>query len=279
VGYSGVDLTLIEWPHRAVVRKQARHVAQSERLRQQARKLAWAHAAGFRCPAVRDDGIEDGLYWFDMDYIPGESLANGLISGRAIDWPKVVGQVAEVLLRFRAYADAMLDPATFVDKLADIRDRCAGRDVLRPLRQRLDGAVGALVRLDWTCVPGSASHGDMTLENILLRPDGSLTFIDFDVPQQSSFALDIGKIYQDLLGQWFLRHLVLRDSRAVDLLNARLNLARAALHFDAEFAAMLPGGAGRMRQFAAFHLMRTLPYAADSAVPGFVLDRVEALIG
>src|SRR6185437_6931153 len=131
VGYSGVDLTLIEWPHRVVVRKQARHVAQSERLRQQARKLAWAHAAGFRCPAVRDDGIEDGLYWFDMDYIPGESLANGLISGRAIDWPKVVGQVAEVLLRFRAYADAMLDPATFVDKLADIRDRCAGRDVLR----------------------------------------------------------------------------------------------------------------------------------------------------
>jgi aminoglycoside phosphotransferase len=278
VGYSGVELTLIERPHGACVRKKARHADQNARLRAQARKLAWAHAAGFPCPVVRGDGVEDGCYWFDMDYIPGESLANGLISGRAIDWPKVVGQVADVVRRFQGSAGAVLDAGVFTTKLADIVDRCEAHDVLHPLLRRIDRAAEALAALDWTGVPGSACHGDMTLENMLLRPDGALVFIDFDVPEQSSFALDIGKMYQDLAGHWFLRQLVLRDPTRVDLLNARLNLARAASHFETGLAAMLPSAAPRVGQFAAFHLMRTLPYATDGAIPGFVLDRVEALL-
>jgi aminoglycoside phosphotransferase len=271
-------LTLIEWPHGAIVRKQARDPAQNGRLRAQAQKLAWAHAAGFRCPAVRDEGVDEGIYWFDMDYIPGESLANGLVSGRAIDWPQIVGQVADALEQLRGGADTMLDPLAFAGKLADIQDRCAGRDVLQPMSERIGRAIVALAARDWTGVPASHCHGDMKLENILLRPDGSLMFIDFDVPEQSSYALDIGKIYQDLAGQWFLRQQILREPGSIDLLNARLSLARAASHFDAGLAAMLPGGRTRAAQFAAFHLMRTLPYATDGAVPGFVMGRVEALL-
>jgi aminoglycoside phosphotransferase (APT) family kinase protein len=240
--------------------------------------LAWAHEAGFPCPAVRGEGVDDGIYWFDMDYIPGESLANGLASGRAIDWPNVVGQVTDMLEQLRSGAETVLDPVAFTGKLVDIQDRCAGRDALQPLSERIGRVLAALAALDWTGVPGSPCHGDMTLENILLRPDGSLMFIDFDVPEQSSYALDVGKIYQDLAGQWFLRQQVLHDPGGIDLLNARLNLARAAPHFDAGLAAMLPGGRSRAAQFAAFHLMRTLPYATDGAVPGFVLGRVEALL-
>ncbi len=227
---------------------------------------------------MRGEGVDDGIYWFDMDYIPGESLANGLVSGRAIAWPKVVEQVADMLQQLRAGAETVLDPVAFTHKLADIRDRCAGRDALQPLFERIGRAIAALAALDWTGVPNGPCHGDMTLENILLRPDGSLMFIDFDVPEQSSYALDIGKIYQDLVGQWFLRQLVLRDPGGVDLLNARLNLARVASHFDVGLAAILPGGRARAAQFAAFHLMRTLPYATDGAVPGFVLGRVETLL-
>ena len=154
VGHSGVELTLIERPHGALVRKKARHTDQNARLRAQARKLAWAHAAGFPCPAIRGDGIENGFYWFDMDYIPGESLANALISGRAIDWPRVVGQVVDVLRRFQGSAGAVLDAGAFTAKLADIVDRCEARDMLQPLLRRIDRAAEALTALDWTGVPG-----------------------------------------------------------------------------------------------------------------------------
>jgi aminoglycoside phosphotransferase len=278
LGYSGADLTLIEHPAGALVRKQARRVEQNDRLRAQAAKLAWAQAAGLACPALRDTGTEAGLYWFEMDYVPGESLANGLISGRAIDWPRVAAQVLAILGRMQAAAGAAIEPAAFRLKLADIARRCAGPAALRPMIPRIERAVTAMCAMDWSGVPDSPCHGDMTLENMLLRSDGSVVFIDFDVPEPSSFVLDIGKLYQDLLGQWFLRQVALRDPDGVELLNARLNLARAAGHFDAALAALMPGQ-NRIGQLAAFHLLRTLPYATDAAVPGFVLGRVEALLG
>ncbi len=278
LGYSGVDLTLIEHPAGAFVRKQVRHAGQNDRLRAQAAKLAWAHDAGFPCPALRDSGIEAGLFWFEMDYVPGESLANGLTSGRAINWPDVAAQVLAVLTRMQAAAGPVIDPAAFTLKLSDIGRRCAGLAAVQSMISRIDGVILAMSAMNWSGLQAGPCHGDMTLENMLLRPDGSLVFIDFDVPEPSSFILDIGKLYQDLLGQWFLRQLVLRDPDGMELLNARLNLARAIGHFDATLAAMMPD-AGRIGQFAAFHLMRTLPYASDAAVPRFVLGRVESLIG
>lgn len=278
LGYSGVDLTLIEHPVGALVRKQARRADQNGRLRAQAAKLAWAHAAGLPCPGLRDSGTEFGLYWFEMDYVPGESLANGLISGRVIDWPHVAAQVLDVLTRMQAAAGPAIDPAAFKLKLSDICRSCAGPDVLHSMIPRIERATASMRAMDWSGLQGGPCHGDMTLENMLLRPDGSLVFIDFDVPEPASFVLDIGKLYQDLLGQWFLRQLALRDPDGVDLLNARLNLARAVGHFDSALAAMMPNPA-RISQLAAFHLLRTLPYATDTAVPGFVMARVEALLG
>lgn len=283
-GFSGVDLTLIEYAEGSVVRKQARRPEQNARLRAQAEKLAWAHRAGFPCPALLGSGSEGGLCWFDMDYVPGESLANGLISGRAIDWPQVVDQVRLVLLRLRDQAAGFIPAQAFQRKLAEIEARCAAQPVLRPLAPRIGRAIGALRALDWSWLPDGPSHGDLTLENMLLRSDGSVLLIDFDVPAPGSYMLDIGKIYQDLSGQWFLRQLALRDPAGVDLLNARLNLARAARQFDTALQAMVPAAVpdgewrGRIAQLAAYHLMRTLPYAVDARVPGFVLTRVETCL-
>ncbi|HVY15778.1 MAG TPA: phosphotransferase [Rhodopila sp.] len=279
LGFSGVDITLIENRDGAFVRKQARHAGQNERLRGQAAKLAWAHAAGIPCPAPRAEGLRDGLFWFDMDYVPGESLANGLVSGRAIDWPEVAALIGAMLDRFRTDATGTIDPAGFPRKLDDIVRRCAGRGAVRAMLDRVERAAAVLARGDWSGLPQGPAHGDLTLENMLLRPDGSVMFIDFDVPAQESVALDIGKLYQDLKGQWFLRHLAVRDPEGVDLLNARLNLVRAVGHFEHVLAGFFPGDAARLPALAAFHLLRTLPYATDPAVGRYVLDRVDALVG
>jgi hypothetical protein len=287
-GFSGVDITLIERVEATVVRKEARRAEQNERLRAQAAKLAAAHAQGLSCPAVRDQGEQDGRYWFEMDYVAGESLAHGVISGRPIDWDAAIAQLLPLLAALRASAAGSVPPATvppatippgaFAAKLDAIAVRCAGRAHLLPLQPQIEQLAADLQARDWSDLAETQCHGDLTLENLLLRPDGTLVLIDFDVPDQSSFALDIGKLYQDLAGHWFLRQRAIEAPDSPELLDARLGLARALPRFDAALAPLVPGGRARIHQLAAFHLMRTLPYATDAAVPRFVLARIAALL-
>jgi hypothetical protein len=102
--------------------------------------------------------------------------------------------------------------------------------------------------------------------------------IDFDVPEQSSWWLDIAKLFQDLTGHWCLRHVVLADPESVEALNARLAMSRAAARIEKAVGPMIEGGIERLRPLIAFHLMRTLPYARDALIVDYVLQRAEAVL-
>jgi aminoglycoside phosphotransferase (APT) family kinase protein len=279
VGFSGASLLLIERGDKTVVRKQAMRPDQSARLRAQCARLQSAAADGIPCPAVIDEGEELGRYWFEMEYVPGASLATVVVSGYDSDWVGMTAQIGALVQRFRGAATVLLPPRAFTDKLADIARRCAERPIVAPLLPAIERLAAELAGMDWEGIHDGPSHGDLTLENILRRPDGTLVFIDFDVPDQGSWLLDVGKLYQDVKGQWFLRRLALANPASVELLNAQLRIARVAALCDELFLPWVPGGRARVSQFAAFHLMRTLPYATDPHVPAFVLSRIAALLG
>lgn len=277
-GHSGASLTLIEAGGQTFVRKQARTADQSARLAAQCEKLRRAHEAGLPCPSVLASGTDGALFWFDMEYVPADSLAHTLISGREPDWRGLLPQIKMLPEMFSHTATGLIPADRFHAKLTSVAAACQKNAASAPAFARIAALVERLGSRDWAGVPESRCHGDFTLENILVRADGRATIIDFDVPEQSSWWLDIAKLFQDLAGHWCLRHFALSDPQGVDALNAQLALSRAAAHIAPVLTPMIPGGIARLRPFIAFHLLRTLPYAREPLMVSFVLRRIAAVL-
>jgi aminoglycoside phosphotransferase len=277
-GHSGAELTLFEADGQNFVRKQARSTSQNARLAAQCDKLRRAHAAGIACPAVFQSGGEAGLFWFDMEYVAADSLAHALVAGREPDWAHLLPQIAGFPALFRQSGTGVIPAAQFRGKFGSIAAACLANAATAPTQGRISQLIARLQACDWDGIPDSDCHGDFTLENILLRADGRVVLIDFDVPEQSSWWLDIAKLFQDLMGHWCLRHVVLADPEGVEALNARLAMSRAAARMERVVGPMIEGGVERLRPLIAFHLMRTLPYARDSLIVDYVLQRVEAVL-
>lgn len=278
-GHSGAELTLIEADGQSFVRKQARSANQNARLAAQCEKLQHAHTAGISCPLVYRSGVADGRFWFDMEYVPAENLAHALAAGREPDWRSLLPQIERFQAVFREeWSGGSIPPALFHTKLASVAAACRTSAAAGPVEGRISRLVAMLQACDWTGIPESECHGDFTLENILLRADGRVVLIDFDVPEQSSWLLDIAKLFQDLAGHWCLRHLVLSDPESVAALNAQLAMSRAAARIAAVFAPAIAGGIARLRPLIAFHLLRALPYAGDPLVVEYVLQRIDAVL-
>jgi hypothetical protein len=146
------------------------------------------------------------------------------------------------------------------------------------MSDRVDRLVTRMLRMDWDNFPQGSCHGDLTLENILLRQDNSLSFIDFDVPEHCSWHLDIGKLYQDVWGYWCLRTLALADPGGADLVNAQVRLHQLSAVFAGQIELLVPDGRARIRQMAAFHLMQTLPYTSHGEVARYAVGRIEAVL-
>lgn len=271
-GHSGAGLTLIEGAQ-PIVRKQATRLEQNARLKDQCAKLQEAHKQGLSCPEIYKTGELEGLFFFDMEFIPGETLAHAIISGRQLDWSRLLPQIRRQIDHFAASETGIIAVESFLLKIRNILAACGANMVAAPYIARLGDQFERLAALDWTSIPSSECHGDLTLENILIRSDGQLVFLDFDVPEQSSWQLDIGKMYQDLFGHWCLRSLALEQVETFRMINAQMALARA----DAALAPitdLVPGGRARFAQLAAFHLARTLPYARDENIVRFVSQRL-----
>lgn len=116
-GHSGAELTLIETDGQTFVRKRASAPEQSARLRQQCDKLQAAHAAGISCPAVYRTDDSDRYFSFDMEFIPGDSLAHAVTSGREPDWDTLLPQINDLTARYCATSKGEIPALQFVEKL------------------------------------------------------------------------------------------------------------------------------------------------------------------
>jgi aminoglycoside phosphotransferase len=277
-GHSGDTLCLIQMDDRSFVRKQAGSPARAKRLALQCEKLRHAHEHGIACPSVYRAGMSDGAFSFDMEFVPAESLAHSLMTGQDVDWKQLLLQLTALLKLYQASSGNPIPDASFVAKLDNIAANCRTNVATAHELLRIHDVVSRLKAFGWNDVPRSECHGDLTLENILLRQDGTAVFIDFDVPDQSSWWLDIAKLFQDLYGHWCLRDMVLSNPDRMAVLNAQLAMSRAASVIEPTLAGMVPGGMTRLRPLVAFHLLRTLPYAHSPLIVDYVLRRIATIL-
>lgn len=244
--------------HALLVRKTVPHPDYNPRLQRQLLKQA-RFQARWQAAAPRVLGIArlaDGRLSFDMEYIPGTTLAGGLTALPESDLGVLVRSVC-----------AMLPPHS--RERPHCASRCAAK--LAALHHALppDAALSAALALlhdyDWSQVPSTPCHGDLTLENILVTPEGGLCLIDFLDSCCRSWMIDVAKLLQDLELHWSYRHQSLTPALHRRLAAARLELLQSVGERPCGTHELLA-----IYHLLLLNLLRIVPYAADAATREFL---------
>lgn len=273
-GHSGAQLLLLPRDGGHVVRKTSGSAAQNPRLMAQAERQRELFFSGIAVPRIVESGTDDaGHFYFEMEYISGQTAANMIASALALDLRPLEDALGRLFDFLRLTASGSVPAAAIIAKIEQVA-ACDSK-VCQQFRSEIAGASARLLRLDWSGMPQSAGHGDLTLENILVSPRRGVVFIDCDVCFASSYWLDAGKLFQDVAGHWCLRALQGQSGPAlVNAIQQMSAISEPLLQLIGRVDAALPE---RLPQIAALHLFRTLPYVRDVQVASFVLNRLTML--
>jgi aminoglycoside phosphotransferase len=275
-GLSGARVYMMTRDERTwFVRKGAATVEHNDRLRRQARKqaaLAGVLADVVGTPPIFDEGTIDGRYYFDMELVQGVDAATYL---RISDYDSVRRFTARLCDYLRAAAER--PPLVALDATQTLFDYLYSRvcDV-QTLTAALSPEVlsGVLVGLDQVRAAAdpqmTLSHGDLTLENIVVDHEGRLWLLDLlDAPFES-YRQDVAKLHQDLDGGWYLRRQGAIARCVGDYVGTQV--FQTAVRLDPAYAALHP-----LLMAATF--IRIIPYVADADSRRFVLERVAHYTG
>lgn len=203
-GHSGCQIFLIEEDDgRVYVRKISKDKEYNSRLKIQSEKQANFSGEPIRAPKVFQQGYTDeGLFYFDMEYVQGVTLAEYI---KNMEIGKVRGLVEALVSSLVPQRKVSVSEEQekevrdiFEKKFADLHEKLYGKNEI------INEALALLETHDWSKLSPSKCHGDMTLENIIVRND-QLYFIDFLDSFYDSWFLDVGTLLQDVQVMWSYR--------------------------------------------------------------------------
>lgn len=265
------------------VRKISGSADYNARLRDQRHKQGEMAALGLPCPAVLKDGLLeggelDGRYCFDMEYVRGQNLGDVLEHGDSALFDTVARSLAATLRGLAATASGCLPAGLFLDKIAAVAAAVPpcleGGNDPGGMRGVIGETAARLAAHDWSGIPASQGHGDMTVENVLRRPDDGLCFIDFLDGPLNSCWLDVAKLHQDLCGHWFLRNLPDEQRSGPRGRGLRIAAAKLAALLHGHTHPLWPDLRERLPVLTQFQLFRIVPYCRSDEVLAFVLRRI-----
>lgn len=276
-GHSGAEVVLCLRGRASVVRKTAGSIQQNQRLQDQMAKQRLLTAHGLPFPRVLAEGIDAaGLAYAEMEYVPARTAASVIAAAAPFDQDQLLKVVERALDLFRMTAGHALDAEIFRRKIGEIVAK-AESVAPTPLSDAITATGKELLQREWSAIPSSPCHGDMTLENILLHQQRTV-FIDCDETFASSYWLDLAKLFQDVDGHWCLRHLYLNSQAGTSLVNAIGRLHRLAAPLRALATRLAPDFEAYRLQLTALNLFRTIPYTKDTKQIEFVLSRMRSLL-
>lgn len=262
-GHSGCGIFLVENDDGTVfVRKISKNSEYNKRLEAQCRKQAAFHGDKIKTPKILNTGVnENGLFYFDMEYIQGITLAEyirnmeiGRIHGLVDDLMSYIENVDKKDCRNNANE-------VFSIKLNDLHHKLAGKSEI------VDHALDLLINHDWSAFQPSSCHGDLTLENIIVRNE-ELYFIDFLDSFYDSYLMDMGTLMQDIQTMWSYRkdkktdmNLILRLIVCRDLLLDAIREKDSSLVQEVYFSLLQK-------------LIRILPYTTDEKTYSFLQEKI-----
>lgn len=267
-GHSGCVILLCEEDDNSVfVRKISSSIDYNKRLEIQALKQKEFKESRIKAPKIITTGYtEDGLFYFDMEYIQGITLAEYM---KSIEIGKVRG-ICETIVENLVNTEkngGVVDEQIFKNKIIDLSNKLKTRN-----NSVIDEALGILINHSWEKFEKTPCHGDLTLENIIVK-DGQLYVIDFLDSFYDCWLMDVGTILQDAQTMWSYRHQKQKDINTVirlmvfrDILIDTVKRISNDDYIEVYYALLLK-------------LIRIFPYTKDDDTYTFLLDKTKSIIG
>lgn len=269
-GHSGCTVLLCENDDDNVfVRKLSGSHEYNERLKNQADKQKKFKSTILKTPKVLAEGFsEEGLYYFDMEYVQGITLAEKLKTIEIGKIRPVINNILDEILVENIAGQKTNSEASnvFQEKIVSLERNLIPTDNLIVTK-----ALKILKEHDWSNISKTKCHGDMTFENIIIK-DSQLYLIDFLDSFYDSWILDVSTLLQDSLVMWSYRkesrinnntlvRLIIFKDILIDALNSRGN----NFVLDAYYSLLLK-------------LIRIYPYTTDELTLEFLDEKTNEII-
>lgn len=266
-GYSGCKVLLLESENGNIfVRKISSEIGYNKRLIAQSEKQEKYQNDEIQVPQILDKGMtDDGLFYFDMEYIRGSTLAEFM---KIVEVNKIRA-LAETLTHsvVRFEKNDQSDEEIFQKKIKGLAD-----ELSKWGSNSLEKGLDMLEHHDWSKFSWSPCHGDLTLDNIIVKGD-RLYLIDFLDSFYESWLLDMGTLFQDIQTLWSYRNEEELDINTVirliifrDILLDEIRRMAGTEYIIETYYALL------------LKLIRIFPYTLDAKTQGFLEQKIDSVI-
>lgn len=259
-GHSGCNIGLYFKDGMFFVRKFSGNIGYNRRLLQQMLKQASYPDNGvMRAPRVYARHIDsDGLFYFDMEYVRARTLAEFMSYISISDISKYI----KILFDSLPLSDGRIHPTAsdiFTNKISSLQQTFSE---ITPVERV---AFDVLNRFDFSQIPNTRCHGDLTLENILVTPSDELYLIDFLDSFYNSWMIDVAKLLQDLELHWSYRNTEISANLSIRLLAAKNALLENILALDSGRDKL-----DQIEHILLLNVLRIVPYAKDEKTTKFL---------
>ena len=203
IGNSGCKLSIFK-DDIYKVRKQSTNKLNSKRLLKQHKKiLNFKDYKNISVPNIYTADKYKKLFYFDMEYINGSTLSLYLMSQPIQLTYKIVNQITDFIFYCKRNYISKYKKKIFLKKIINLNKKKIFSDKF------FQAIFNSLINYKWENIEKSKSHGDLSLENIIIK-NNKIKFIDVSENFVESYKLDISKIMFDLICFWSFRNAPLR---------------------------------------------------------------------
>ena len=266
-GHSGCKILLCEKNNNEIfVRKISSDKNYNKRLAVQAKKQETYSNPNIKVPKVLQTGYtDDGLFYFDMEYVQGITMAEYI---KTIEIGKVRSICESIVNNIvsRDSENTDFDESIFTTKIASLKEKLQPQN--NPV---INDAIELLNKHSWKRFRKTQCHGDLTLENIIVK-DNQLYLIDFLDSFYDCWIMDISTIMQDVQTMWSYRH----DEEAEINTKLRLLVFRDILMDTVKRVS--PEDYLEVYYALLLKLIRIFPYTKDKETYDFLNDKTKSII-
>ena len=263
-GHSGCKIYLFsDEKGKIFIRKESASVKYNLRLKKQFIKQKKYNLKIAKTPKIFGCGTENNHFFFDMEYVPCMTFSEYINTIKITDLVDYIRMLFLNLPIDKSNKNALTNKI-FKQKITKLSDNIKHKNII------LNQAFELLNNNDWGNVLQSSSHGDLTLENILISSNNEIYLIDFLDTFFSSWMIDIAKIFQDIETKWAFRNMPYDINRDIRLLIAKEILS--------EMIISLPNGKNYLLQIykiLILNLLRIIPYTHDKTTKNFIYKAIK----
>ena len=203
IGNSGCKLNIYK-DRIFKVRKQSSNILNSKRLYKQYLKiLNFNNFNNISVPKIYNYNKSVKLFYYDMEYINGPTLSLYLMSQPISETKTIIDSLVNYIFSCKKSSILEYNQSKFLNKIKSLEKHSNFRGIF------FKRIFKILKNYNWATIETSSSHGDLSLENIIIKKE-IIKFIDLSDNFISSYKLDISKIIFDIISSWSFRNTPLK---------------------------------------------------------------------